>query len=157
MTNTTLHHRQTSPELFDDLRIIEEIRLLLKKNLFVSIHARDKHQSYLWIQKTSCVTKDSKNFKISRLDFASLRFDNSFSALIDKVKLADVFEIELKKRKEVVKIALRVDLPNSPDTDIILVLGAEPNQSDIRLVTWYLNNKNDCHSTLNKKRYAYVR
>ena len=62
---------------------------------------------------------------------------------------------------EVTKLALRVDLPTSPDTDIILVLAGElePDRleyQNVRLVTWYLNYKNDNHSTLQKERYSHV-
>jgi len=52
-----------------------------------------------------------------------------------------------------------VDLPTSPDADIILVLGGELESErleyqSVRLVTWYFNEKTDNHSTLQKERYA---
>ena len=57
------------------------------------------------------------------------------------------------------QLALRVDLPTSPDADIILVLGGELESErleyqSVRLVTWYFNEKTDNHSTLQKERYA---
>ena len=152
---TSLHHRQTTPRKFDDPHITAQVRDILKsarKSLVVSNHARDKYGRYLWQPRTNSVTKSGREFPISRLDYTSLRFSTSFSALLEKTSETSIFEIALDPRYQVVKLALRVDLPTSPSTDIILVLGLE--YQDVCLVTWYLNDKNDTHSTLQRERYA---
>jgi hypothetical protein len=82
-----------------------------------------------------------------------------FSALLASASHENIFEIVLNADYEVVKLALRIDLPTSSETDIILVLAGElePERleyQDVRLVTWYLNDKNDNHKTLRKERYS---
>lgn len=161
---TTLHHRQTAPQHFTDPRIITQVRAMLKsarKSIVVSNHAKGKCERYLWQPRTNSVTKSGREFAISRLDYTSLRFSTSFSALLAKADDENIFEIVLNANYEVTKLALRVDLPTSPDTDIILVLGGELEEyrleyQSVRLVTWYLNEKSDNHSTLQKERYSHA-
>jgi hypothetical protein len=163
MTATTqLHHRQTAPQHFTNSRITSQVCAILKsarKSIAVSNHAKDKYERYLWQPRTNSVTKNGREFPISRLDYTSLRFSTSFSALLASAQETNIFEIVLNTDYEVTKLALRVDLPTSPDTDIILVLAGELETDrleyqSVRLVTWYLNHKNDNHSTLQKERYA---
>jgi hypothetical protein len=154
---TSLHHRQTAPQHFTNPHITAQVRAILKsarKSLVVSSHAKDKYERYLWQPRTNSVTKNGREFPISRLDYTSLRFSTSFSALLASAQETNIFEIALDPLHQVVKIALRVDLPTSPSTDIILVLGGESEA--VRLVTWYLNHKNDNHSTLQKERYSHA-
>lgn len=158
----SLHHRETAPQHFTNPHITAQVRAILKsarKSLVVSNHARGKYERYLWQPRTNSVTKSDREFPISRLDYTSLRFSTSFSALLEKTSETSIFEIALDPRYQVVKLALRVDLPTSPSTDIILVLAGELETDrleyqDVRLVTWYLNDKKDNHSTLQKERYA---
>ncbi|QIW88587.1 hypothetical protein [Pseudanabaena phage PA-SR01] len=159
---TSLHHRQTAPRKFRDPYIIAQQLALLtqgQKSLLISNHAVKKHRKYSW--HPDYVTKDNHTFNISRLDFFNIRLTpfTFFSALLVQASHENIFEIVLNTDYEVTKIALRTDLPTSPDTDIILVLAGEIEPArleyqDVRLVTWYLNDKNDQHSTLQKERYA---
>jgi hypothetical protein len=163
MTATTqLHHRQTAPRKFRDPYIIAQQLALLahaQKFLIISNHANHKWKSYPWHCTGYYVTKGNGSFNISRTDYAGIKDTTLFSALLASASHENIFEIVLNPDYEVTKLALRVDLPTSPDTDIILVLAGELEQDrleyqDVRLVTWYLNDKNDNHSTLQKERYA---
>ena len=159
---TQLHHRQTAPRKFRDPYIIaQQIALLAhaQKSLIISNHAKYKHLSYVWSEYG--VYKHSQCFDVSYADENSILNLTLFSALLAQASHENIFEIALNTDYEVVKIALRVDLPTSPKTDIILVLGGELKTDrleyqSVRLVTWYLNDKNDNHSTLQKERYHHV-
>lgn len=162
MNNTSLHHRQTAPTKFRDPYIIAQVLTLLtqaEKNLIVSAHGAFKHKSYLWYSGY-CV-KNGQVFDISCKDALALcnKPITLFSALLAKADDEDIFEIVLNANHEVTKLALRVDLPTSPDTDIIIVLGGELEKDrleyqSVRLVTWYLNKREDKHLTLQEGRYA---
>ena len=163
MTATTsLHHRQTAPQKFRDPYIIaQQIALLAhaQKSLIISNHAKRKHLSYVWSEYG--VHKHSQCFNVSYTDERSIRNLTLFSALLAAASHENIFEIVLNTNYEVTKLALRIDLPTSPDTDIILVLSGElePDQLEyqsVRLVTWYLNDKADTHKTLQKERYHHV-
>ena len=163
MTATTsLHHRQTAPQKFRDPYIIaQQIALLAhaQKSLIISNHAKRKHLSYVWSEYG--VHKHNQCFNVSYADENSIMNLTLFSALLASASHENIFEIVLNIDYEVTKLALRVDLPTSPSTDIILVLGGElePDRLEyqsVRLVTWYLNDKNDNHSTLQKERYHHV-
>ncbi len=159
---TQLHHRETAPRKFRDPYIIAQQLALLahaQESLIVSAHGAFKHRSYSW-HLGYCV-KHGQVFDVSTKDALSLcnKPVTLFSALLASASHENIFEIVLNASYEVVKLALRVDLPTSPKTDIILVLAGElePDRleyQDVRLVTWYLNDKNDNHSTLQKERYA---
>ena len=157
---TQLHHRQTAPRKFRDPYIIaQQIALLAhaQKSLIISNHAKYKHLSYVWSEYG--VYKHNQCFNVSYADEDSILNLTLFSALLAQASHENIFEIALNTDYEVVKIALRVDLPTSPKTDIILVLGGELKTDrleyqSVRLVTWYLNDKNDNHSTLQKERYS---
>jgi hypothetical protein len=157
---TSLHHRLLAPQKFRDPYIIAQQLALLthaQKSLIISNHAKHKHFSYVWSEYG--VYKNSQCFNVSYADEHSIRNLTLFSALLAQASHEDIFEIVLDVNYEVTKLALRVDLPTSPDTDIILVLGGrlQADRLDyryVRLVTWYLNDKNDTHSTLQKDRYS---
>jgi len=157
---TQLHHRQTAPHKFRDPYIIAQQLALLahaQKSLIISNHAKYKHLSYVWSEYG--VYKHNQCFNVSYADEDSILNLTLFSALLAQASHENIFEIALNTDYKVVKIALRVDLPTSPKTDIILVLGGELKTDrleyqSVRLVTWYLNDKNDNHSTLQKERYA---
>jgi hypothetical protein len=159
MTTTSLHHRLLAPRKFRDPYIIAQQLALLahaQKHLIISNHAQHKHKSYEW--NSYGVFKNSQCFDVTLKDGKSLKDYTLFSALLEEANNEDIFEIVLNVDYEVTKLALRVDLPTSPNTDIILVLAGELESErleyqDVRLVTWYLNDKNDNHSTLQKKRY----
>lgn len=157
---TSLHHRQTAPRRFRDPYIIaQQIALLAhaQKSLTISNHAKYKHLSYVWSDYG--VYKHSQCFDVSYADENSILNLTLFSALLAQASHENIFEIALNTNYEVVKLALRVDLPTSPNTDIILVLGGELETDrleyqDVKLITWYLNDKKDNHKTLQKNRYA---
>lgn len=159
---TQLHHRQTAPRKFRDPYIIAQQLAILacaQKSLIISRHAQDKHKSYDW--NDYGVYKNSQYFDVTSRDEKAIKDQSLFSALLAQASHENIFEIALNTDYEVVKIALRVDLPTSPKTDIILVLGGELKTDrleyqSVRLVTWYLNDKNDNHSTLQKERYHHV-
>jgi hypothetical protein len=157
------HHRQTAPKRFRDPYIIAQQLALLahaQKSLIISNHAADKRKSYLWsLDGTGRAIKRGQTFYISHKDIRGIKDHTLFSALLASASHENIFEIVLNTDYEVIKLALRIDLPTSPDTDIILVLGGElePDRLEyqsVRLVTWYLNDKNDHHSTLQKERYS---
>jgi hypothetical protein len=157
---TQLHHRETAPLKFRDPYIIAQQLALLQhaqKSLIISNHAQRKHLSYVW---SECgVYKHNQCFNVSYTDERAILNLTLFSALLASASHENIFEIVLNADYEVVKLALRIDLPTSPDTDIILVLGGElePERLEyqsVRLVTWYLNEKTDNHSTLQKERYS---
>jgi hypothetical protein len=155
-----LHHRQTAPKRFRDPYIIaQQLSLLFhaQKSLIISNHAQNKHRGYHW--GDYYVERNGKYFDVSFRDENSIKDNTLFSALLVKANDENIFEIVLNADYEVVKLALRIDLPTSADTDIILVLAGElePERleyQDVRLVTWYLNDKNDNHKTLRKERYS---
>lgn len=154
------HHRQTSPHRFNDPYIIDQQIALLdqaQRNLTISTHAMNKHSSYDWTGYG--VFKNGQHFDVSLRDERNIRDYSLFHAILSKVSEADVFEITLNSNYELVKLALRKDLPTSDTVDIILVLAGKiaPKQfkyTDVVLVTWYFNNKSDLHSTLKQERYA---
>jgi hypothetical protein len=158
--NQSKLHRQIALKCFHDPYIIAQQLSLLshaQKSLIISNHAQHKHKSYEWNRYG--VFKNSQCFDVTRKDEKNLKDYTLFSALLAEANDENIFEIVLNADYEVVKLALRVDLPTSPKTDIILVLAGElePDRleyQDVRLVTWYLNDKNDNHSTLQKERYA---
>lgn len=165
MTTTTsqltqLHHRLLAPKKFRDPYIIAQQLALLaraQKSLIISNHAKSKHKSYHW--SDFGVKKKGQCFYVSYADEYAIHSGLLFSALLASASHENIFEIVLNASYEVNKLALRVHLPTSPDTDIILVLGGELETDrleyqNVRLVTWYLNDKNDQHDTLNKGRYA---
>ena len=157
---TQLHHRQTAPRKFDDPYIIAQQLALLahaQKSLIISNHAQNKYKSYDW--NDYGVYKNSQCFDVTLRDEKAIKDQTLFSALLAQASHENIFEIVLNAAYEVTNLALRVDLPTSPDTDIILVLAGElePERleyQDVRLVTWYLNDKNDNHKTLRKERYS---
>jgi hypothetical protein len=157
-----LHHRQTAPKRFRDPYIIAQQLSLLsgaQKDLIISNHAKNKHKSYHW--SDDYVARNGQGFWVSLEDSTAIKDHSLFSALLAEANDENIFEIVLNADYEVVKLALRVDLPTSPDTDIILVLAGELETDrleyqDVRLVTWYLNDKNDNHSTLQKERYSHA-
>lgn len=157
---TQLHHRQTAPRKFRDPYVIAQQLALLQQAqsmLIISNHAKHKHLSYVWSEYG--VYKHSQCFNVSYTDEHSIRNLTLFSALLASASHENIFEIVLNGDYEVTKLALRIDLPTSPDTDIILVLGGELETDrleyqSVRLVTWYLNDKNDHHETLQKERYS---
>lgn len=159
-TTTSLHHRQTAPKRFRDPYIIAQQLALLahaQKDLIISNHAKRKHFSYVWSEYG--VYKHSQCFNVSYTDEHSILNLTLFSALLAQASHENIFEIVLNTNYEVTKLALRIDLPTSPDTDIILVLAGELETDrleyqDVRLVTWYLNEKTDTHSTLQTERYS---
>lgn len=159
---TQLHHRQTAPKRFRDPYIIAQQLALLshaQKSLIISNHAKRKHLSYDW--NDYGVYKHNQKFEVTLKDEAAIKDHTLFSALLASASHENIFEIVLNADYEVVKLALRVDLPTSPDTDIILVLGGElePDRLEyqsVLLVTWYLNEKIDNHKTLQKERYSHV-
>jgi hypothetical protein len=162
MTTTSLHHRQTAPRKFRDPFIIAQQLSLLQhaqKDLSISNHAQNKYKSYEW--NSYGVFKNGQCFDVTLKDEKNIKDYTLFSALLAEANDENIFEIVLNADYEVVKLALRVDLPTSPTTDIILVLAGELESDrleyqDVRLVTWYLNDKNDNHSTLQKERYSHV-
>jgi hypothetical protein len=157
---TQLHHRETAPLKFRDPYIIAQQLALLQhaqKSLIISNHAKSKHLSYVWSEYG--VYKHNQCFNVSYTDENSILNLTLFSALLAAASHENIFEIVLNTNYEVTKLALRVDLPTSPYTDIILVLGGELESErleyqSVRLVTWYLNDKADNHSTLQKERYS---
>jgi hypothetical protein len=157
---TQLHHRETAPLKFRDPYIIAQQLALLQhaqKSLIISNHAKRKHLSYVWSEYG--VYKHNQCFNVSYADERAILNLTLFSALLASASHENIFEIVLNTDYEVTKLALRIDLPTSPDTDIILVLGGElePERLEyqsVRLVTWYLNEKTDNHSTLQKERYS---
>lgn len=159
---TSLHHRLIAPCKFRDPYIIAQQLALLQhaqKSLIISAHGAFKHKSYSW-HSGYCI-KHGQAFDVSTKDALSLcnKPVTLFSALLAQASHENIFEIVLNADYEVTKLALRVDLPTSSSTDIILVLAGELHQDrleyqDVRLVTWYLNDKSDNHSTLQKERYA---
>ena len=159
---TQLHHHLLAPQKFRDPYIIAQQLALLahaQKSLIISNHAKRKHFSYVWSDYG--VYKHSQCFNVSYTDEHSILNLTLFSALIAVASHENIFEIVLNTDYEVTKLALRIDLPTSPDTDIILVLAGELETDrleyqDVRLVTWYLNDKSDNHSTLQKERYNRV-
>ena len=161
---TQLHHRQTAPRKFRDPYIIAQQLSLLthaQKELIISNHARNKWKSYPWHCTGYYVTKGRGSFSISCNDYAGIKDYTLFSALLALASHENIFEIVLNTNYEVTKLALRIDLPTSSDTDIILVLGGELETDrleyqSVRLVTWYLNEKTDNHSTLKKERYHHA-
>jgi hypothetical protein len=162
MTTSQLHHRLLAPRKFRDPYIIAQQLALLQhaqKSLIISNHAQGKYKSYEW--NSYGVFKNGQCFDVTRKDEKNLKDYTLFSALLAEANDENIFEIVLNADYEVTKLALRVDLPTSPDTDIILVLGGELESDrleyrSVRLVTWYLNDKNDNHSTLQKERYSHV-
>ena len=160
MTFTTLHHRILAPRKFHDPYIIAQQLALLahaQKDLIISNHAQSKYKSYEW--NSYGVFKNGQRFDVTLKDEKNIRDYALFSAILASASHENIFEIVLNSNYEVTKLALRVDLPTSPDTDIILVLAGELENErleyqDVRLVTWYLNNKNDNHPTLQKERYS---
>jgi hypothetical protein len=159
---TQLHHRQTAPKRFHDPYIIAQVLTLLQhaqKDLIISNHAKNKHKSYHW--DYYYVEKNGQRFDVTTFDEFGIKDYTLFSALLAEANDENIFEIVLNADYEVTKLALRIDLPTSLDTDIILVLAGElePERleyQDVRLVTWYLNDKNDNHSTLQKERYSHA-
>jgi len=159
-TTTSLHHRQTAPRKFRDPYIIAQQLALLtraQKDLILSYHAKKKQNKYHW--SDDYVARDGQGFWVSLEDSTSIQDHTLFSALLAEANDENIFEIVLNTDYEVAKLALRIDLPTSPDTDIILVLAGElePDRleyQDVRLVTWYLNDKADRHATLQKDRYS---
>jgi hypothetical protein len=157
---TQLHHRLLAPKKFRDPYIIAQQLALLQhaqKDLIISNHAKNKHLSYVWSEYG--VYKHNQCFNVSYADERAILNLTLFSALLAAASHENIFEIVIDTDYEVTKLALRIDLPTSPDTDIILVLGGElePERLEyqsVRLVTWYLNDKNDTHSTLQKDRYT---
>ena len=157
---TSIHHRLLAPQKFRDPYIIAQQLALLahaQKSLIISNHAKRKHFSYVWSDYG--VYKHSQCFNVSYADENSILNLTLFSAILASASHENIFEIVLNTDYEVVKIALRVDLPTSPDTDIILVLAGELEQDrldyqDVHLITWYLNEKPDNHKTLQKERYS---
>ena len=157
---TQLYHRQTAPRKFCDPYIIAQQLALLaraQKALIISNHAKYKHLSYVWSDYG--VYKHNQCFNVSYADENSIMNLTLFSALLASASHDHIFEIVLNTDYEVIKLALRIELPTSPDTDIILVLAGKLESErleyqDVRLVTWYLNDKNDNHKTLQKERYA---
>lgn len=157
---TSIHHRLLAPQKFRDPYIIAQQLALLahaQKSLIISNHAKRKHFSYVWSEYG--VYKHSQCFNVSYADENSILNLTLFSAILASASHENIFEIVLNTDYEVVKIALRVDLPTSPDTDIILVLAGELEQDrldyqDVHLITWYLNEKPDNHKTLQKERYS---
>jgi hypothetical protein len=157
---TSLHHRLLAPRKFRDPYIIAQQLALLQhaqKSLIISNHAKSKHLSYVWSEYG--VYKHNQCFNVSYTDKNSILNLTLFSALLAAASHENIFEIVLNTNYEVTKLALRVDLPTSPDADIILVLGGELESErleyqSVRLVTWYFNEKTDNHSTLQKERYA---
>lgn len=160
MTTTSLHHRQTAPKRFRDPYIIAQVLALLahaQKDLIISNHAKNKQKSYHW--SDYYVERNGQRFDVTFTDEFAIKSGLLFSALLAEANDENIFEIVLNADYEVVKLALRIDLPTSADTDIILVLAGElePERleyQDVRLVTWYLNDKNDNHKTLRKERYS---
>jgi hypothetical protein len=159
---TQLHHRQTAPRKFRDPYIIAQQLALLQhaqKSLIISNHAKTKHLSYVWSEYG--VYKHNQCFNVSYADERAILKLTLFSALLAEASHENIFEIVLNTNYEVTKLALRIDLPTSSDTDIILVLGGELETDrleyqSVRLVTWYLNEKTDNHSTLKKERYHHA-
>ena len=157
---TSIHHRLLAPQKFRDPYIIAQQLALLthaQKSLIISNHAKRKHFSYVWSEYG--VYKHSQCFNVSYADENSILNLTLFSAILASASHENIFEIVLNTDYEVVKIALRVDLPTSPDTDIILVLAGELEQDrldyqNVHLITWYLNEKPDNHKTLQKERYS---
>ena len=157
---TQLHHRLLAPRKFRDPYIIAQQLALLahaQKSLIISNHAKYKHLSYVWSDYG--VYKHNQCFNVSYADENSIMNLTLFSALLASASHDHIFEIVLNTDYEVIKLALRIELPTSPDTDIILVLAGKLESErleyqDVRLVTWYLNDKNDNHKTLQKERYA---
>jgi hypothetical protein len=159
---TQLHHRETAPLKFRDPYIIAQQLALLQhaqKSLIISNHAKSKHLSYVWSEYG--VYKHNQCFNVSYTDERAILNLTLFSALLASASHENIFEIVLNADYEVTKLALRIDLPTSPSTDIILVLAGELETDrleyeEVRLVTWYLNDKNDNHSTLQKERYSHA-
>jgi hypothetical protein len=157
---TQLHHRLLAPKKFRDPYIIAQQLALLQhaqKDLIISNHAKSKHLSYVWSEYG--VYKHNQCFNVSYADERAILNLTLFSALLAAASHENIFEIVINTDYEVTKLALRIDLPTSPDTDIILVLGGELEQDrleyrSVRLVTWYLNDKTDNHKTLQKERYT---
>jgi hypothetical protein len=160
MTTSQLHHRLLAPRKFRDPYIIAQQLALLQhaqKDLIISNHAKNKHLSYVWSEYG--VYKHNQCFNVSYADERAILNLTLFSALLAAASHENIFEIVINTDYEVTKLALRIDLPTSLDTDIILVLGGELESDrleyqSVRLVTWYLNDKNDTHSTLQKDRYT---
>lgn len=159
---TQLYHRQTAPRKFCDPYIIAQQLALLahaQKDLILSNHAKSKHKRYYW--SDYYVERNGQRFDVTLTDEFAIKSGLLFSALLAEASHENIFEIVLNSAYEVNKLALRIDLPTSPSTDIILVLAGELEADrleyqDVKLVTWYLNNKNDNHSTLQKERYSYA-
>jgi len=159
---TQLYHRQTAPRKFCDPYIIAQQLALLahaQKALTISNHAQNKHKSYDWSDYG--VYKNSQYFDVTIRDETAIKNQTLFSTLLAEASHENIFEIVLNSAYEVNKLALRIDLPTSPSTDIILVLAGELEADrleyqDVRLVTWYLNDKTDTHTTLRKERYSYA-
>ena len=157
---TQLHHHLLAPQKFRDPYIIAQQLALLahaQKSLIIPNHAKRKHFSYVWSDYG--VYKHSQCFNVSYADENSILNLTLFSTLLAEANDENIFEIVLNTDYEVTKLALRIDLPTSPDTDIILVLGGELETDrleyqSVKLVTWYLNDKNDHHETLQEGRYA---
>jgi hypothetical protein len=158
----SLHHRQTAPRKFRDPYIIAQQLALLQhsqKDLIISNHAKNKHKGYHWGE--DFVERKGQRFDVTFTDEFAIKSGFLFSALLAEASHENIFEIVLNTNYEVTKLALRIELPTSPDTDIILVLAGELENErleyqDVRLVTWYLNDKNDNHSTLQKERYSHA-
>ena len=161
MNNTSLHHRQTAPRKFHDPYIIAQVLALLthaQKDLIISNHAKNKHKSYDW--NDLYVERNGQHFDVTFTDEFAIKSGLLFSTILSGANDENIFEIVLADY-EVIKLALRIDLPTSPDTDIILVLGGELETDrleyrSVKLVTWYLNEKSDNHDTLQKERYSHV-
>jgi hypothetical protein len=79
-------------------------------------------------------------------DLAKLR-DCDFSFLPDTIELENIFEVKAFEGK-VYKIAFRLPLPNTPDTHISCVIEGKT------LITFWLNEATDTHSTLDARQYA---
>lgn len=156
-----LYHREISPSLFKSPYIVRQVLILLRqaeKEMKLTKHAALKANSYLWCRNGN-VRRNGITFHLSQSDIKSVKTPTFFSALLEGCSVDSVFEIELHNDNRTInKIVLRTELQNSPDTDIILVIAGQLKDGgfefeDIRLKTWYLNQRHDNHRTLKRELY----